>query len=226
VVVSEHLGSGLEVLAEMGDEASAKSLLAVVEGGIAWLRGQAGAAATEGGPAPELVASGSELRLTLRQPAGRKLPASLAFLAATAGPAALRAETSANEARTIGDIRSLISAEATFSAESGGYYGEVRCLLEPKSCLPNSQAPSLLWLSADHWLGEAYGYRRRLFPGPAGPQPALLASYAYTATPVTPGVTGRRSFCGDSRGVVCADPAGRAIAAEGGECPAACQPVP
>jgi hypothetical protein len=224
VVVSEHLGSGLEVLASMADEGSAKSLAAVIEGGLAWLRSQAGRGSSAEAPTPEVTADGPELRVRLSPPRGATLPASLAFFVAVAAPALARGEAAASETRAIGEIRTMISAQASFSAESGGFYGELTCLSEPRSCLPDSQAQPFLWL-ATTYVGESSGYRRSFFPGPAGPRPSLLHSFAYVATPVVPGSTGRRSFCGDSSGIVCADPEGRAIAADGGQCPTTCQPL-
>jgi hypothetical protein len=227
VVASEHLGGGVEVFAEMSDPEAARSLAGVIEGGLAWLRSQGNGDAPREAPAPVVAADGRELRLTLRPPAGSKLPASLAFLAGAVAPALVRSMAAGNETTVIGEIRTIISAQAAFSAESGGFYGELRCLTEPKSCLPSSQASAAyLWDTGLALLYERSGYRRAFFPGPAGPQPALFQSFAYTASPSAPGQSGRRSFCGDSRGVVCAGPGDREIQASGGECPATCQPLP
>ena len=55
---------------------------------------------------------------------------------------ALRARVSANEASAIGDIRTVISAQAAYSSASQGGYGELRCLSEPKTCLTGYRGPS------------------------------------------------------------------------------------
>ena len=51
------------------------------------------------------------------------------------------------------------------------------------------------------------------------------AAFAYTATPLEPGKTGVRSFCGDSSGLVCSDPKGAAILPVAGACPRTCAPL-
>jgi hypothetical protein len=59
-------------------------------------------------------------------------------------------------------------------------------------------------------MANRSGYRRSFHPGMFPPDgipiecpPTSLLSYAYVAVPVSPGVTGVRSYCGDSAGRVC-----------------------
>lgn len=56
----------------------------------------------------------------------------IGIIAAIAIPSLLRARISANEAATVGDIRSLVSAQAAYHAANGGWYeGNLICLVDP-----------------------------------------------------------------------------------------------
>lgn len=151
----------------------------------------------------------------------------LAIMAAIAIPSLLRARTSANEAAAIGDIRTVISAEAAYQSASGGSYGPLACLAEPPRCLPEYSGPHFL----DPELASAEvknGYRRTFHPGPPASAAASvpgapfstggLETFAYVAVPEKAGSTGRRVFCGDSSGRVCAVASGE-IDATSGACP-------
>ena len=132
----------------------------------------------------------------------------------------------------MGDIRTVISAEAAYQSASGGYYGPPHCLAAPTTCLPAYSGPTFL----DPELASATvknGYRRMFHAGPVAsattsdagaPAPTTsLESFAYTAVPVEPGKTGTRGFCGDASGRVCFTPGGSAPALVGGLCDPSCQ---
>ena len=154
------------------------------------------------------------------------------IVAAIAIPSLLRARVSANEAAAIGDIRTVISAEAAY--QSGQ-----RRLLRPagvpgraRECLPAYSGPTFL----DPSLASAAmksGYRRTFHPGPPCPAAPTgraaprgsLESFAYVAVPEKAGPDGgARAFCGDASGphlrFTRADPAPRA---GGARRPPACQ---
>src|SRR4029453_15759500 len=61
----------------------------------------------------------------------------IGIIAAIAIPSLLRARVSANEAGTIGDIRTVISAEAAFQSAASGFYGTITCLStpDPTACI-------------------------------------------------------------------------------------------
>ena len=149
----------------------------------------------------------------------------IGIIAAIAIPSLLRARTSANEAATIGDIRTVVSAEAAYQSSSNGWYGPPECLARPAECIPAYDGPTFLDPQMAS-LAVKSGYRRAFHGRPAmsagadgsAPPPRALEGWAYVADPVTPGQTGVRSFCGDASGRICAVPSGP-IDASGGECP-------
>ena len=139
-------------------------------------------------------------------------------VAAVALRSLLHAKTSALESVTIGDVRTVISAQAAYSQENDGRYEpRLGCLAEPATCLPeypkNGQ-PFLEPVLAS--LEAKAGYRRAFYPGPPGaPRPALrgrprapgITGFAYTAVPVA--YEGMRAFCGDATGLICFTADGR-----------------
>jgi prepilin-type N-terminal cleavage/methylation domain-containing protein len=151
----------------------------------------------------------------------------IGIIAAIAIPSLLRARVSANESATIGDIRTVISAQAAFQSANGGWYtGNITCLNNPagdtSNCIPNypTTAPTFVD-AAIASLGAKSGYNRNFEPGTdvventAVSGAASVASYAYAATPVTAGQTGVRGFGGDASGVLCFNADGSAYPTTG-----------
>jgi type II secretory pathway pseudopilin PulG len=211
-----------EITAEMVDVAEAKTTESLVQRLLANAR----AAMTTPEQAPyaallgmyRVTAEGPRVTLSLTD-SGTET-ANLGVLAAIAIPSLLRARISANEAATIGDIRTVISAEAAYQAVGHGY-ADMPCLANAASCVKGYVGTA--FLSKD--LAEAKrksGYDRTFHPGLAGQLPGTYRKFAYTATPVEPGKSGVRSFCGDSTGRVCFEPTGCAIVPTDGACPATC----
>jgi type IV pilus assembly protein PilA len=136
----------------------------------------------------------------------------IGIIAAIAIPNLLRARASANEAATVGDIRTVISSEAAYHSASGGYYGTLACLTTPTGpgCIPNypTNAPTFL----DSQLGMVplvkSGYTRSFV---AAPVPGGLSCYVYTAVPANVGQTGVRGLAGDCSGRICYTPDGTAV---------------
>jgi prepilin-type N-terminal cleavage/methylation domain-containing protein len=143
----------------------------------------------------------------------------IGIIAAIAIPSLLRARVSANEAATIGDIRTVISAQAAYQSSNGGYYdSEMTCLNNPSAgCIPNypTNAPTFLDSQVASQLSKS-GYSRTIhadvIPPPnyntAVSSTSSTPAYRYTASPVTLGQTGVRGFGGDSSGVLCFSPSG------------------
>jgi uncharacterized membrane protein YhaH (DUF805 family) len=132
----------------------------------------------------------------------------IGIVAAIAIPSLLRARVSANEASAIGNVRTVISAQAAYqSANQGFYEGQWECLAGVRTCIPDYSGPT--FLDATLFKGPRSGYVHELHGGaPAaaakGISPSSTDAFAVIAYPVTPGKTGVRSFCGDSSGRVCA----------------------
>jgi uncharacterized membrane protein YhaH (DUF805 family)/type II secretory pathway pseudopilin PulG len=150
------------------------------------------------------------------------------MVAAIAIPSLLRARISANEAATLGDIRTIITAQAAYQASNGGLFeGNLECLSAPFSgCLPGYPGNGGTFL--DPVLSARQpksGYDRRFEPGrmveidPALSSPTSVREFAYVATPIKAGQTGVRSFCGDSTGLICFRADGAPIRVLGGACP-------
>lgn len=150
------------------------------------------------------------------------------IVAAIAIPSLLRARVAANETATLGDIRTVISAEASYQAANRGYYGPPECLAAPATCLPAYSGPAFLDTAL---VTVKSGYVRTFHPGAPialGPDgtPAStgsLESFALVAVPERTGQTGVRGFCGDSTGRVCYTRDGSAPGADGGVCGAGCE---
>jgi Zn-dependent protease with chaperone function/type II secretory pathway pseudopilin PulG len=134
------------------------------------------------------------------------------MIAAIAIPSLLRARVSANESATLGDIRTVISAQATYASENHGYYeSDPSCLGDPSKCMPGYKGPPLL--EAPIATGTKSGYVRQMYAGrafaagsarPAGVSPTSTDGFAIVARPAVAGRTGVRAFCGDASGVICA----------------------
>lgn len=149
------------------------------------------------------------------------------IIAAIAIPSLLRARVAANEAAAIGDIRTVISAEAAYAASNGGLYDSPPCLATPGQCIPDYKGPSFL----DEGLASLEsktGYQRSFEPGPPADtsgghvSPSSVRSYAYLAVPITKGQTGVRGFCGDSSGQICYTRDGSAPEVVNGSCSETC----
>ena len=133
----------------------------------------------------------------------------IGIIAAIAIPSLLRARVSANEAGTIGDIRSVISAQAAFQSAANGWYAPIACLNAPTGCIvgyptaaPTFLDPTLVAMTAKS------GYNRTFTPGALlAPMPTTLIGvvdgFCYGAWPCTPNQTGVRGFGGDASGRVC-----------------------
>ena len=130
----------------------------------------------------------------------------IGIIAAIAIPSLLRARISANEAAALGDIRTVISAEAAYHSANGGFYGPPACLVDPgnANCIPGYPAAAPSFLDSQiASLSPKGGYARTFQPGTATGLRSDISCYAYHAVPVTVGQTGVRAFGGDCSGSIC-----------------------
>ncbi len=130
----------------------------------------------------------------------------IGIIAAIAIPSLLRARISANESATIGDIRTVISAQAAFQSANSGFYGYMSCLNVPNSCIANYAVAAPTFTDGQiAALNTKSGYRRSavydLATGANLPT-SPISAYCYYASPATPNQSGVRSFGGDSSGVL------------------------
>ncbi len=151
----------------------------------------------------------------------------IGIIAAIAIPSLLRARVSANESATIGDTRTVISAQAAFQSANGGFYtNSWPCLVQPNNglaCIPSYPANGPTFLDSQiAALTAKSGYSRTTpqfgpAPNPVPPQSGLtsVSGYVYQSTPVNVGQTGVRSFGGDASGLLCFNPAGTAVTLNG-----------
>jgi len=135
----------------------------------------------------------------------------IGIIAAIAIPSLLRARVSANESATIGDIRTVISAQAAYSTANGGLYeSDFDCLANPFTCIPQYAPGSPTFTDSQiAGLQQKSGYNRTAI---SAPKPAVLGigqsasstpAYSYLASPLALGQTGVRGFGGDSSGTLC-----------------------
>ena len=145
----------------------------------------------------------------------------IGIIAAIAVPGLLRARQSGNEASAIGSVRALNSAQATFAAScgGGGYAGSLAAL----NAVPPGGVPFISpdLATANVAPGKS-GYLVNAVPGGAvvlaaantcNTTAASNTDYLATATPITVGTTGQRSFGADARGTIYQDNAGVILAA-------------
>ena len=149
----------------------------------------------------------------------------IGIVAAIAIPSLLRARVAANEAGSIGDIRTVISAQAAYQSANGGYYGTITCLATPSGCIAGYNGPNFLDATLAQPQLTKNGYDRRWFETPAGARPGSVESFCYSATPSQQNQTGVRSFGGDGSGMIVFSPAGAACCTERGVDTTACQPL-
>jgi type IV pilus assembly protein PilA len=136
------------------------------------------------------------------------------IIAAIAIPSLLRARIAANESGMVGDIRTFISAEATFASIVSGI-GDSTCLYpDPSACAPNAGTiPMVDYVLADPTLDKG-GYNRDFQnDGVAVTGSNITAgvytSFCYGGTPQSLGRTGNRGFSGDTSGDIVEGPNGQ-----------------
>jgi type IV pilus assembly protein PilA len=139
----------------------------------------------------------------------------IGILAAIAIPSLLRARVSSNEAATIGDIRSMISAEAAYHSAAGGLYGDPLCLLVPSGsgCIPAYSLTAPTFIDSQMAsLTPKSGYDRTFYGLPIL---GGLGCYVYQTTPSAQDKTGVRGLSGDCSGIICFTPDGTPVPLDG-----------
>ena len=133
------------------------------------------------------------------------------IIAAIAIPNLLRAKMAANEASAVGSLRTITTAEVSYSTTYGTGYSPIANLGGAAPCTAVAATACLI----DQVLaaGTKSGYTIATpVPGAVGTIATPNVSFVATAVPVSVGQSGQRSFCTDESGVIRYDPAGGPIA--------------
>ena len=148
----------------------------------------------------------------------------IGIIAAIAIPSLLRARISANESGMIGDIRTVISAEAAFQSANSGFYGTISCLgtaTQVVACILGYPATGPTFLdNTIVTLSTKSGYTRafQTIVATTGTDSAGdIAGFCYSGTPAS-AQGGVRSFGGDASGVVGQSNAPTIACCVAGEC--------
>jgi len=151
------------------------------------------------------------------------------IIAAIAIPGLMRARIASNESAMVGDIRTVLSAEATFQS-AAGHYGDIRaCLNTPNACWPAAGTIAMIDAGLSN-LDAKNGFKPEFHPGPAtAPMPAtglnLIEGFDYGGTPSVIGRTGNKGFAGDASGAICWTADGSAVPALNGAITVPCPNV-
>jgi prepilin-type N-terminal cleavage/methylation domain-containing protein len=129
----------------------------------------------------------------------------IGIIAAIAIPSLLRARVSANESATIGDVRTVVSAEAAFQSSNSGFYGSLSCMNSPSTtgCISGYSAAAPTFIDPN--LAQAAltksGYLRS-FQASGADLNNKVIEFCYAASPAIANRTGVRSFGGDASGII------------------------
>jgi hypothetical protein len=124
------------------------------------------------------------------------------------------------EWQTLGDVRTIIAAEAAYQGANGGYYDTLECLVRPWDCIPGYGKDSTRFLDEELLSTVRAGFQREFHRGPAGPglSPSSMRRYAYVAFPMEVSDLRTRGFCGDDEGRICFTRHGTRPAVDAGRC--------
>jgi hypothetical protein len=123
------------------------------------------------------------------------------ILAAISIPGNLRNRISSNESSAVGSVRTINISEVTYASTfpKVGFSTSLEALGGPPPCAASSTTACLI----DQTLasGQKAGYRFT-YEGQDNNGDHVMDGYTVQAVPITPGTTGRRSFCSDESGVI------------------------
>jgi len=132
------------------------------------------------------------------------------IIAAIAIPNLMRSKMTANEAAAVEALRTLNSTAVMYSMTYGGFPHAITDL-GPNGGSPNPTSASADLIDSVLATGVKSGYKFAFAVVSADPAGNVLA-YSITASPITPGTTGQRSFYTDQSGTIRATSSGTADA--------------
>ena len=128
------------------------------------------------------------------------------IIAAIAIPNLLRARIAANESSAVGSVRSVVTAEVTYSSTWGTGFAVALGNLGGVAVPCAASAATACLLDPVLSAGTKSGYKIAA-PGGAAVG-GIVQTFVVSGVPVTVGQTGQRAFCSDESGVVRFDPTG------------------
>ncbi|MGC1418186.1 MAG: hypothetical protein WA817_23055, partial [Candidatus Acidiferrum sp.] len=136
------------------------------------------------------------------------------IIAAIAIPNLLRSRMAANEASAVGSLRTINTAQVTFSSTYGVGYGTLAALSTPVAGCPGALVTAACLIDSNLGGGTKSGYKfTSVASGGAGTAASPYTNFNSTANPVAPGTSGQSTFCSDDSGVIRRDPTGAAAPA-------------
>jgi type IV pilus assembly protein PilA len=136
------------------------------------------------------------------------------IIAAIAIPNLMRSRMAANEASAVGSLRTINTAEVTYSTTYGTGFAPLANLGGASPCA--AAAATACLIDPVLTIGSKSGYTITTgVPAALGTVAAPNVTYETGAQPIAAGQSGQRTFCSDSSGVIRGNPAG-------GAPPAAC----
>ena len=122
------------------------------------------------------------------------------IVAAIAIPNLLRAKMAANEASAVGSLRTIVTADITYSERYGhGFAASLRALGPPAGGIANENGAGSL--DAALAVGRKYGYSFS-YEASSSQTGGALDTFRVNADPITPDTTGVRHFYVDQTGVI------------------------
>ncbi|OFV99145.1 MAG: hypothetical protein A3F68_13130 [Acidobacteria bacterium RIFCSPLOWO2_12_FULL_54_10] len=147
------------------------------------------------------------------------------IIAAIAIPNLLRSRMAANESSAAGTLRSIATANVTYSTTyNAGFAGDLLSL--GPTAVAGAPATSAEADLVDATVGQdpatksGYVFTYFVGAGTPGDPTAPIGYYSVAATPVSPGSTGQSTFCIDQTNVVIKDTSGTAVAGSATGCAA------
>lgn len=130
------------------------------------------------------------------------------IIAAIAIPNLMKSKMTANEAAAVETLRTLNSTAVMYSMTYGGFPHTIADL-GPSGGSPNPTSASADLIDSVLATGVKSGYKFGFVVVSADPAGNVLG-YSITASPITPGTTGQRSFYTDQSGTIRATSSGTA----------------
>jgi len=141
------------------------------------------------------------------------------IIAAIAIPNLMRSKMAANESSAVGSMRTITTAEVTYSTTYGTGFAPLANLGGANPCVAGAATACLIDALLSGGTKSGYNVATPL-PAGLGTVPAPNVVFVANAVPTVAGSSGQRSFCTDPSGVIRNDPTGATAAATIAACQA------